>query len=351
VNPLENARKLTARARDALAAAERTHSDAAAREDATVKALDAAGNTYGDEPSEENAAKVRAARETRELAALATSGALRRLESARAALAAAERDENAAALAAASPIADRGALFDRVAAHVQTIASCDAIPRVDVYTPATASDLEVALREQLGRDIARAHACRAIRREMGEHVAAVAEVKRAAAALGQQAPHVASVPEAHVMALAAAETIALRAPERIDGAGAEWIAIVSPLIVSSGHSLPMWALAQEANEVFHSAKGRPDMMVEWARIAYRAGDKGPAHKAIKLAVETPNERELREHNERIARASRETDRLAAHTLGHGTALAETPAQRARRAQADVITRNQGQAPRPTSEPS
>ncbi|WP_437647330.1 hypothetical protein [Sorangium sp. So ce362] len=76
----------------ALSSTEREQLDSARRRDDAAAALAAAEQAYDSEPTDENGAKVLRAREARDLAALRAERAGKRLEEARAALEASERD-------------------------------------------------------------------------------------------------------------------------------------------------------------------------------------------------------------------------------------------------------------------
>ncbi|WP_438014906.1 hypothetical protein WMF18_28965 [Sorangium sp. So ce315] len=78
--------------RATFAAAEREGTEATRRRDELAAALAAAEQAYDSDPSDENGAKVLRAREAHDLAALRATRAGKRLEEARAALEAAERD-------------------------------------------------------------------------------------------------------------------------------------------------------------------------------------------------------------------------------------------------------------------
>jgi hypothetical protein len=149
------------------------------------------------------------AREARALAEIKRDGAVRRVEAARVAVHEAALQDAREQLAAALPRADRGALFDRLVTSITTIATVDAAPPVAIYE-GTYEELDVRMADDARRRLARAMACREIRRAVEDSAAAVATIATASAVLGVK-HRAAAVPEAHVFAAAALECHAMTA--------------------------------------------------------------------------------------------------------------------------------------------
>ncbi len=263
--------------RAALTAAEANYTDALAAEANDRKVLELAELAAGDMPSTKTSKAWDEADRCVRLAVLVRAGAARKVEVARAALIAAEQAGARVALAAALEQADRGKLFVSLAPVVDSLARAESALAVNVHE--LAEDRIKPLGKAL---IEKVEALRAIRRAVLAQHAACAAAKDAAAVLGQNV-RPSEVPDAHAIALAAVETLALAPIVDAEDTMRHVVGIVHAALSRNGMSVdtPKGFGRRTSTAYF-----------EWARLAIITGDADQAAREVNRAHRTPQEIEI-----------------------------------------------------------